>query len=90
MKIKSRFILALFKFISLSYLKKYLITLAKGTQGKSRGTILFSHGRTGTPFFYTTILKNIARNYRVICPQHSEVSVTPYKDVKEIKRYREI
>lgn len=88
LKIKSRFLLALLKFLSLSYTKKYLITLAKGTQAKTKGTILFSHGRTGTPFIYSTIIKNLARNYRVICPQHSEVSVTPYKDIKDIKRYR--
>jgi|JI7StandDraft_1071085.scaffolds.fasta_scaffold520996_1 hypothetical protein len=68
----------LFKFFN-SVIFKYKITFAKGNPAKSKGVILFSHGRTGTPFIYSSILKSFAREWRILTPQHSEVMVTPYK-----------
>lgn len=79
--------LPIFKFFT-SYLNFCKIKLAKGNPAKSDGTILFSHGRTGTPFIYSTILKDLARSWRILAPQHSEVSRTPYTDIKLIKKFR--
>lgn len=89
MGIKNKFLLSAFKFFT-NHTQKYRLTLAKGTQAKAQGVILFSHGRSGTPFLYSSILKSLARKWRIICPQHSEVPVTPFKDLKDIKRFREI
>lgn len=86
-RIKNKILLKIFRFFTSSTLK-YRLTLAKGTAGKSKGNILFSHGRGGTPFIYSSILKAFGRDWRVLAPQHSEVNVTPYTELKEIKRYR--
>lgn len=69
-----------FKFFT-SYMRKYKIHLAKGNPDKHRGVILLSHGRTGTPFMYSSILKNFARSWKILSPQHSEVRKTPYTDL---------
>lgn len=61
--------LPIFRFF-FSYLSKYKLKLAKGKKGSSNGVILFSHGRTASPFMYSTILKNLARTWTVISPQH--------------------
>lgn len=78
-----------FKFFN-SWMTKYKLTLAKGTPDKHRGVILFSHGRGGTPFMCSSILKNFARTWKILSPQHTDVNITPYTDLSEIKRYREI
>lgn len=87
--IKNKYLLKVFKFIS-SSVQRYKLTFAKGTPAKHRGVILFSHGRTGTPFLYSSILRCFARNWKILSPQHSEVKQTKYTDLKDIKRFREV
>lgn len=86
---KNKVMFALFKFFN-SSTQRYKLTFSKGSEAPHRGVILFSHGRTGTPFTYSSILKNLAREWKIFSPQHSEVKKTPYKDMSEIKRYREV
>lgn len=68
--IKNKFLLKLFKFFTSSTLT-YKLTFAKGTPGKCKGDIFFSHGRGGTPFIYSSILKSFGRDWRILAPQHS-------------------
>lgn len=84
-----KFTFAMFKFFT-SNNQRYKLTFSKGESAPSRGVILFSHGRTGTPFLYSSILKNLARQWKILSPQHSEVSRTPYTNIEEIKRFREL
>lgn len=86
--IKSKYPLKIFKFL-LSSLERSKMTFAKGEPAKYKGVILFSHGRSGTPFVYSTILRCLARDWRILSPQHSEVEKTKYTDMKEIKNFRE-
>ena len=65
------------------------LNLGKGKEKEGEKVILFSHGRTGTPFLYTNFFKAFGRERKIYCPQHSEVAKTPYEDLQEIKKYRE-
>lgn len=73
----------------ISFMTKYNLNLAKGNPAPYRGVILFSHGRSVTPFMYTSILKYFAMSWKILSPQHSEVIKTPYNDLPSIKKYRE-
>lgn len=70
MKFDNKLLMSAFKFFT-SSTYKYCLTLAKGTPGKHRGTILFSHGRGATPFLYSSILRAFARDWKIFSPQHS-------------------
>lgn len=61
----------------------------KGKEAQSKGVIIFSHGRTATPYFYSSFFKAFARERKILAPQHSEVRVTPYTNLDDIKKYRE-
>ena len=68
--ITNKVIFNAFKFFS-SSAQRYKLTFAKGAPAKHKGIILFSHGRTGTPFLYSSILKCFAREWKILSPQHS-------------------
>jgi hypothetical protein len=87
-KITNGFLKQVFLFFT-SNVKYHQLTFCKGTADHYHGIILFSHGRGATPFMYSTILKCFARQWKILCPQHSEVHATPYSDINEIKKYRE-
>ena len=64
--------------VFLSFTEKIWINLGKGKEQKNKGVIVFSHGRAATPFLYSTYLKNLARDWKILAPQHSEASRTPH------------
>lgn len=70
-------------------MQKYKVTFSKAKEAPHRGFILFSHGRTATPSAFTSLFKNLAREWKILSPQHSEVGITPYQEISEIKKYRE-
>lgn len=71
MSIKGKLLFNAFKFFT-SHTLKYKVTFAKGDNKPQRkGTMLFSHGRTGTPFLYSSILKYFAKDWKILSPQHS-------------------
>jgi hypothetical protein len=69
-KITNKLAFQIFKFFTSSATKNQL-TFAKGTPCKYKGSILFSHGRGGTPFLYSSILRAFARDWKIFSPQHS-------------------
>jgi hypothetical protein len=79
-KIRTKIGTELFKFF-MSSVAHYHLTFVKGSPGKPKGTVLFSHGRGATPFMYSTILRYLARNWNILSPQHSEVNETPFTDL---------
>lgn len=70
MGLNHKYLAPIFKFF-VSSINKYELSFVKGNNAPSKGYILFSHGRTGTPFLYSSILKNLARKWVILSPQHS-------------------
>jgi hypothetical protein len=58
--------------VLLSYADKHRLTVGKGQAMKSLKSMVVSHGKGGTPLFYSSLMMHFAGNgYRVGGVQHS-------------------
>ena len=74
----------------LSYADKHRLKIGVGEEKKTDKSIVFCHGRGGTPFLNSSLLMHFAGlGYRVGGVQHSEVNDTKQKTKDECKTYRE-
>lgn len=86
--ISNRFIKKLGHFI-LSYADKYRIKIAQGAQRDTDKGIALSHGKGGTPFYYSSMMMHFAsQDYRVGAVQHTQVNRINLKIKEQIKKFR--
>ena len=70
---KSPFLFNLVSFLSSNIMKRK-IKVAEGVEKKmKKELVLFSHGKTTTPRMYTFLQKQLAKEHKVLAPQHQEV-----------------
>ena len=74
----------------ISSVVKIKIKLYEGKPNVKEDTsIVFCHGRGATPFMYSLIIRDLAKDYRVLSALHTDVERTPYTDMNKIKAFRE-
>jgi hypothetical protein len=84
------FVLQIIGQMALSHINHIHLTVGEGKEMINDSGIAFSHGRGGTPFFYTSYLMHLAGlGYRVGAVQHAKFSPTGLSTREEIKRFRE-
>lgn len=72
-----------------SHISKQTIQIGSGSELATDKSLVFCHGKGGTPFIYTQYLIHYAESsYKVGFVQHSEVNSTSFTDRKDIKGYR--
>lgn len=74
----------------LSYADKHQLTIGKGEPLKTDRSIVVSHGKGGTPLFYSSLMMHFAgKGYKVGGVQHSEQMRSRLTTKEEIKKFRE-
>ena len=70
----------------MSFAEKIKIKVWEGKPKETDSTIVFSCGRSTCPFFYSVILRELAKYHQVLAPYHSQdVYKTKFTDMKRIK-----
>ena len=65
------------------------ITLHEGKEVEKKEVMIFSHGKTTTPFFYSYLQRMFTRRFRVMAAQHHDEYRFDYGDEKSNKKARE-
>ena len=69
-KLNSPYLIKALK-LSMSSIKHLELNLGKGKEKDNDQVIIFSHGKTATPFMYTNLFKAFGRERKIYAPQHS-------------------